>query len=251
MSQDVSSGRVVVEADPEAVAAFAAEFLVERAAATTGPFVVALSGGSTPKRLYAMLANDSYRDRFPWDRAHLFFGDERFVPPTDERSNYRMANDAMLSRVGIPSEAVHRVPTDGDPNEAAQRYARDLRGVYEARYGTDRLQPGKPLFDVVLLGLGENGHTASLFPRQPVLEERDAWVGTCVPDDAPDTRITLTYPAIRSSAAVLFLVTGGGKAPVVPKVRNKDPEQPASGIESEGELVWVLDREAAAEVRDE
>ncbi|MBE7190447.1 6-phosphogluconolactonase, partial [Jatrophihabitans endophyticus] len=148
------------------------------------------------------------------------------------------------------SESVHRIPTDGDPVEAASRYARDLRGSYEERYGgTGDLVSGKPLFDVVLLGLGENGHTASLFPRTDVLQVEDAWVGTCVPDDAPDTRITLTYPAIRSSGAVLFLVTGKGKAPVVAKVREKDPEQPSSRIASEGELIWVLDEEAASAVR--
>ena len=238
----VADARKWVLPDPDSVARAVAEWLTERACAKQGPFVIALSGGSTPRRLYQFLAAAPFAERFPWSRVELCFGDERFVPPSDESSNYRMVNQALLSQVDIPPDRVHRMPTEGDPQSAVESYARDLRGLY----GAAALQPGRPLFDVVLLGLGENGHTASLFPGTAVLEERANWVGTCVPHDAPHRRLTLTYPAIASSAHVLFLVTGEAKREVLGRVRARDPSQPASHITTEGELVWVLDQSAAA-----
>ncbi len=241
MSSDATTGRVEVLEDAEAVAQYAADFLLDRALASDGPFIVALSGGSTPKRLYEILAGGSHAERFPWNRVQLFFGDERFVPPGDESSNYRLANLAMLSHVPVPPGSVHRMPTDGDPADAARRYQREL----QVEYGSETLQPGRPLFDVVLLGLGENGHTASLFPGTDVLAERDAWVASCVPHDAPHTRLTLTYPAINSSRVVLFLVAGAGKAEVVAKVRGGDATLPSTHVTTEGELIWALDQAAA------
>lgn len=241
MTTGAAQGRLEILDDAEAVARWSADLLVERATASPGPFVVALSGGSTPRRLYEILAGGDYARRLPWDRMRLCFGDERCVPPTEADSNYAMVNQALLSKVPVPPENVFRMPTDGDLADAAWRYARDLRTLY----GADSLQPGRPLFDVVLLGLGENGHTASLFPGTDVLDETEAWVGSCQPHDAPHERLTLTYPAIASSAAVLFLVTGAGKAPVVRAVRDGDASLPAARIRSEGELVWVLDRAAA------
>jgi len=242
VSSDVKNGRVETCKDSEAVAQHVADFLTEKALAKTdGPFVIALSGGSTPKRLYEILADSKHAARFPWDRVQLFFGDERFVPVDDESNNYRMTNLALLSHVDVPPANVHRMPTDGDPADAARRYERELKTVY----GADALEPGRPLFDVVLLGLGENGHTASLFPDTDVLKETEAWVGTCVPHDAPHTRLTLTYKAIASSRYVLFLVAGASKAEVVKLVRAGDEKQPASHITTEGELVWMLDEKAA------
>ena len=241
MSSNVAEGSEWVLPDPQAVAHRVADWLTEQAEAKEGPFVIALSGGSTPKRLYEILATSEFATRFPWSRTELFFGDERFVPPQDAQSNYRMVNEALLSKVDVPHERVHRMPSEGDPEEAVQSYERDLR----ATYGSNTLRPGRPLFDVVLLGLGENGHTASLFPGTAVLEECRAWVGTCVPHDAPNRRLTLTYPAIASSAHVLFLVTGEGKRDVLGRVRTRDPAQPASHITTEGELIWVLDEKAA------
>ncbi len=237
----VGDGEAWMLPDAEALAQRAAAWLTEQALAHQGVFRVALSGGSTPKRLYEILAGAGFRERFPWSRTELFFGDERFVPAGDEASNYNMVNRALLSQVDVPPERVHRMPTEGDPEEAARAYARDLR----AAYGSDQLTPARPLFDVVLLGLGENGHTASLFPGTPVLEERHAWVGSCTPHDAPHRRLTLTYPAIASSAAVLFLVAGASKREVLAKVRAGDPAQPASHVSSEGELIWGLDEAAA------
>lgn len=239
----VAEGTEWVLPDAEAVAQRTAEWLTEQALAKDGPFSIALSGGSTPKRLYEILAGSKFAKQFPWSRTELFFGDERFVPPDSEDSNYRMVNQALLSHVDIPPERVHRMPTEGDPVEAAHAYERDLKAIY----GSDHLLPGRPLFDVVLLGLGENGHTASLFPGTAVLEERSLWVSTCVPHDAPHRRLTLTYPAIASSAYVLFLVAGASKKDVVAKVRARDPAQPSSHITTEGELIWVLDEKAAGQ----
>ncbi len=237
----VADGQEWVLPDSEAVARRVAGWLTDKALAKDGRFVIALSGGSTPRRLYEILASSQYATRFPWSRTELFFGDERFVPADDTDSNYNMVNKALLSHVEVPPEQVHRMATEGDPAEAARAYERDLR----TSYGAQRLLPGRPLFDVVLLGLGENGHTASLFPGTAVLEERNAWVGTCVPHDAPHRRMTLTYPAIASSASVLFLVAGAGKQEVLAKVRARDPAQPSSHITTEGELIWVLDEKAA------
>jgi 6-phosphogluconolactonase len=237
----VADGEEWVLADAEAVAQRVAEWLCEKALAKSGPFIIALSGGSTPKRLYEILASSKYATRFPWSRTELFFGDERFVPSDDDDSNYHMVNQALLSHVDVPPERVHRMATEGDPGEAARAYERELRSLY----GAEQLLPGRPLFDVVLLGLGENGHTASLFPDTEVLEERVAWVSTCVPHDAPHRRMTLTYPAIASSAYVLFLVAGAAKKDVVAKVRACDPALPSSHITTEGELIWVLDEKAA------
>lgn len=234
----VAEGEEWILPDAEAVAQRAAQWLTEKALAKSGSFIIALSGGSTPKRLYEILAGSH---EFPWSRTELCFGDERFVPSDHADSNYAMVNKALLSHVDVPPERVHRMATEGDPAEAAQAYQRDL----QALYGSDKLIPGRPLFDVVLLGLGENGHTASLFPGTAVLEESRAWVSTCMPHDAPNRRMTLTYPAIASSAVVLFLVAGASKKNVLAKVRARDPAQPASHVTTGGELIWALDEKAA------
>ena len=237
---------VDVYADGEAVARAAADFLIDRALEAVearGTFRLALSGGSTPKRLYQILAGPDYRDRFPWASVELFFGDERFVPHDDERSNVHMARLAMLDEVPIPAANVHIPPYGDDPAAAAAAYQRDLQQVY----GSDTLNTRGALFDVVLLGLGENGHTASLFPRTGVLDVTDAWVGWCTPDDAPNDRLTLTYPAIDSSACVLFLVVGAGKHEVLGRVLDGDRTQPAARITSRGEIRWFIDRAAAGD----
>ncbi|PYD69841.1 6-phosphogluconolactonase [Komagataeibacter swingsii] len=241
---DVKTGAMVVLPDAEAIAQHMAKWLTEQALAKKGgPFVIALSGGSTPRRLYQILASGAYRDRFPWANTQFFFGDERFVPASDPASNYNMVETEMLAHVPVPAANVHPMPTSGDPAQAAAEYQAEL----EAVYGGTVLEPGRPLFDVVMLGLGDNGHTASLFPRQPVLDERRLWVSTCVPDDAPHTRITLTYPAIHSSRHVVFMLAGAGKREAFAKVRAGDPAEPASHITTEGELIWLMDKAAAGQ----
>jgi len=225
--------------DPEAVALYAATWLTARAEAAQR-FTIALSGGSTPKQLYQLLAKAPFRDRFPWARTRLFFGDERFVPPDHPDSNYRMANEAMIAHVPIPPGQVHRWPTDGDPAEAAKDYARTLQG----HYGASRLDPGRPVFDVQLLGLGEDGHTASLFPGVAALQERDAWTAAVI-GAKPEPRLTLTYPALNSSAEAVFLVAGDGKRAILARARQHDPALPASHVAPAGRVHWFVDAAAA------
>ena len=231
-----------VLADPEALARHTAGWLAGLAAHAPGPyFTVALSGGSTPKRLYELLAEHHART-FPWERTHLFFGDERFVPPDHDDSNQRMVRRALVDHIELPAANFHPMPTDGDPAEAAHRYQAEL----QQHYRDHALEPSRPLFDVVLLGLGENGHTASLFPGTDVIENTLDWVAPCVPLDAPHTRLTLTYPAIASSRDVAFLIAGAGKRDAIARVRADDRSQPASRITSIGRVSWFLDRAAAA-----
>ena len=194
--------------DPEALARRAADVLLEAAKATEGRFAIVLSGGSTPRRLYELLAQAPYRDSFPWDRTHIFWGDERFVPHSDTRSNYRMTEEALLSRAPIARSSVHPIPTDGmTPEDAARAYERTLKSFY----GAETLDPQRPLFDLTLLGLGEDGHIASLFPGTRALSERERWV-VAVTEGASEARITLTYPVLESSRSVVFLVAGVGEA---------------------------------------
>jgi 6-phosphogluconolactonase len=206
------------------------------------PASVCLSGGSTPKRLYELLAAPKYRDTFPWKRMHWFWGDERFLPKDDPLSNYRMVRLAMLEATPIPAENIHPIPTEGlTPEEAAAAYERELK----AFYGADRLDRRRPLFDVMLLGLGEDGHTASLFPGIPVLEERTRWVAAVV-GAKPEARITLTYPALESSRDLAFLVAGPGKREILAQVRGGTTDLPAARVRPVGRLHWLLDRAAAA-----
>ncbi len=239
---DVMSAKEIVLADSGAVARYVADFLLAEAQRAPGTFRIALSGGSTPKRLYALMAEPAYAARFPWARTEFFFGDDRFVPADSPDSNRGMVEKTLFSHVDVPAANIYPMPDQGDPEAGARAY----EAVLKERYGAAVLQKGRPLFDVVMLGLGENGHTASLFPRQPVLQEKTRWVAPCVPDDAPHTRLTLTYPAIASSRIVLFLVTGSAKAAVYARVRKGDPAEPASHITSDGQIEWIVDRDAAA-----
>lgn len=228
--------------DPPALAERVAEWMTAIATAAAGPFRVALSGGSTPKALYARLASDRFRNRFPWPRILWFWGDERFVPYDHPQSNYRMAREAMLAKAPVPPENVHPIPVDGDPEEAARRYERTLRSAY----GSPGLDAARPFFDITLLGLGEDGHTASLLPGDRLLDERTRWVAA-VAQGRPEIRITLTYPILESSRHVAFLVTGDGKSAALRRVRAGDSRLPAARLHPEGELVWFVDRAAAAE----
>jgi len=225
----------------EALAQSAAEWLCMLAQASDRDFAVCLSGGSTPRRLYQRLATPAIASRFPWSRAHWFWGDERFVPHDHPDSNYRMARDALLSRVPAPADNIHTIPTEGlSPEQAAAAYETTLKRFY----GADTLAPGRPLFDVTLLGIGENGHTASLFPGQPALQETRRWV-VAVVGARSEPRITLTYPALDSSRDVAFLATGEGKRDVVARARAGDPAIPAATICPVGRLHWFMDRAAS------
>jgi 6-phosphogluconolactonase len=218
-----------------------AEWLCNLAQASDRAFAVGLSGGSTPRRLYETLAAPDIASRFPWTRAHWFWGDERFVPHDHPDSNYRMARDAFLSRVPVPDSNIHAVPTEGlSPDQAATAYEMTLRRFY----GADELAADRPLFDVTLLGIGEDGHTASLFPGQPALQERRRWTVAVVGAKA-EPRITLTYPALDSSRDLAFVVTGREKRGAVARAQRGDRAIPAAAVRPVGRLHWFMDRAAA------
>jgi 6-phosphogluconolactonase len=231
---------VEVLADPASVAERVASWLLELARAKDGLFTLCLSGGSTPSLLYQRLAQAPYRDAFPWARTHLFWGDERFVPPNNALSNYRMVREALLAHVPLPPANIHPIPTEGvSPEAAVAAYQRNLQEFYSA----DRLDPARPLFDVTLLGLGEDGHTASLFPHTAVLAERKLWVAD-VRDAKDEIRITLTYPVLESSHQVAFLVTGQPKAAILNRLIEGDDSLPAACLHPIGP-VWVFNDAAA------
>jgi 6-phosphogluconolactonase len=195
------------------------------------PGTVALAGGSTPRALYELLASDDYRDRSDWHDLEVYFGDERAVPPDHPDSNYGMADRALLSHVPLAEDAVHRIEGEADPLEAAaERYAMAL---------PDHL-------DLVLLGMGPDGHTASLFPGQEALEERNRRVmATTAADGTP--RITLTYPAIDAARHVVFLVTGESKREALDAIRRGE-DLPAGRVRpTDGDVIWIVDRAAAGD----
>jgi 6-phosphogluconolactonase len=241
-------GDLICYPDAEALARGAASWLLTHvlAAVSAGRRqpAVCLAGGSTPRRVYEILASPDVAPRFPWDRVHWFWGDERFVPHDHPDSNYRMVRAALLSRAPIPDANIHPIPTGSGlpPDAAAAAYERTLRQFY----GADALDPVLPLFDVTLLGLGEDGHTASLLPGEPVLEERTRWVAA-VAHGRPEVRITLTYPALESSRDIGFLVAGSAKRSVLARARAGDPALPATRVRaSGGRLHWLADEAAAA-----
>ncbi len=228
--------------DPEALARGAAEWLCGKAAGSGGRFAVCCSGGSTPRRLYELLAQGAIAARFPWDRVHWFWGDERFVPHDHPDSNYRMTREALLSRAPVPAGNIHPVPIQGlTPDQAAVAYEATLKDFY----GATTLDPARPLFDVMLLGIGDDGHTASLFPGNAALEETRRWV-VAVIGARSEARITLTYPALDSSRDAVFLATGAAKRSVIGRARAGDRALPSARINPVGRLHWFCDRAAVA-----
>jgi len=200
---------------------------------------MALAGGNTPREVYSTLADDPYRDRVDWDRLHLFWGDERMVPPEHEDSNFRMVKETLLDHVGIPDGNVHRIRGEIVPEQAAREYAEFLHNHFKS---------DSPRFDIILLGIGEDGHTASLFPGTDAVEECKLYtVGVFVP--RLDTwRVTLTFPVLNAAREVLFLAAGKSKSDIVQRIISiKQPakEFPASMVNPEdGTLHWMLDSEA-------
>jgi 6-phosphogluconolactonase len=236
------TGHIEIFPDPAMLARHVAGWIMSAALEAKDTFRVSLSGGSTPKTLYQLLASDEFRNQFPWQRVSWYFGDERFVPYDSPDSNYRMVREAMFAKAPVPPDNIHSIPVDGSPDDAARRYERTLQQAY----GTTSLDPTRPLFDVTLLGLGPDGHTASLLPGEPVLEERKRWVAA-VSHGRPEVRITLTYPVIESSRRVAFLVAGREKAAIFRDIRAGGSEVPAARVRPVGELFWFVDRAAAGE----
>ena len=234
---------IQVSSDSKDLARGAAEYFVARsgeAVAQKGFFTVALSGGSTPKILYELLAdpNEPFHAQVPWSRTHFFWSDERHVPPDHPDSNYRMAHEAMLSRVPVPASNVHRVRSE-NPNadEAAAEYEQTLLQLTKQTL---------PQLDLILLGLGNDGHTASIFPGSEVLDETKRLVAAPWVEKLNTFRITMTLPLLNNGAAVVFLVSGAEKAEIVKKVIEGPKLYPAQAVApTHGQLLWMLDKAAA------
>jgi 6-phosphogluconolactonase len=232
---------LLVHETPQELAQAAARDFATKAEAAIGErgrFAVALAGGSTPRATYEVLAND-YAGALDWSKVHVFFGDERTVPPNHEDSNYRMTHETLLSRVPVGS--VHRMRGELPPAEAAAAYEEELREFLGASN-----EP--PSLDLILLGIGDDGHTASLFPETSALEIHDRWVVANPVLKLETTRLTLTVPVINAARAVNFLVAGEGKADALKEILEgeADPrEYPAKLIRPEGGPVWMVDRAAA------
>jgi 6-phosphogluconolactonase len=240
-------------ADAEAVSQAAAHEFVRRAIDAiggNGRFTVALSGGSTPKRLYQLLAEPPHKDAVDWSRVEIFWGDERAVPPDHPDANYRMASEAMLQKLPIPAEHVHRVPADRPDRDAA---AADYQNEIARVFGIDPAG-SPPVFDLILLGMGPDAHTASLFPHSTALGETTKWVVSNYvakfKDQGVPHRLTMTRPLLNKAREVLFLVAGKDKADPLFEVFTGPPDSarlPSQLIKpTTGQLVWYLDVAAAA-----
>jgi len=242
-----SNRNVFVFDTSEQVAQAAAERFVDYAAASIsehGLFAVALAGGSTPRRAYELLATDQFKGRIDWTRVHLFFGDERAVASDDPQSNYHMVNDALISRVAIPAQNINRISGETEPTESAASYETELKTFF-----------GKvvwPRFDLVWLGMGADGHTASLFPGSNALQDETRWVVATRHPQTRQDRMTLTLPAINHAARVTFMVTGKDKAATLAHIlcsESVDEELPARTIRPvNGILEWLVDRAAASAI---
>jgi 6-phosphogluconolactonase len=250
MALDWESLRVRIFDDAEGVAKAAANRFVELAREATqehGRFAVALSGGSTPQRAYRLLASADYSQQVDWSKVHIFFGDERAVPPDDAESNYRMASEALLSRAGIPAENIHRINGVGNAVANARLYEDELRTFFN--------DAAWPRLDLALLGMGDDGHTASLFPGTKALDEQESLVSANWVEKLNAYRITLTAPAINHAAHIIFLVTGENKAERLNEVLGAEraplllPSQLITP--TDGSLEWFIDRAASARLERE
>jgi 6-phosphogluconolactonase len=238
--------------DAEAVARRGADLFVLAAqeAAARPAFTAALSGGHAPRPLYALLARRQFAQKIPWRRVHLYWGDERCVPPDSEASNYGMAHEAFIRHVPIPGDNVHRMRGEDEPDEAAGAYERLLSQPPALAASS---QTGLPVFDFVLLGLGPDGHTASLFPHSPALSVEDRLV-VVNQGEGTGPRLTLTYPVLNAACRAVFVVTGAAKAGIVAEVLEglRVPEaMPAQRVAPvHGAVTWLLDEAAAGELRE-
>jgi 6-phosphogluconolactonase len=244
----------IVLPTPEALAEEAAQRFADAASDAVqshGEFVVALSGGATPRSLYARLAAPPYLSSVPWSLVRVFWSDERCVPPDHAASNYRMAREALLDHVPIRAENVHRIRGEDAPALAAQAYERTLRTVLRTQRGPPRETPGARI-DLVLLGLGDDGHTASLFPGAHDVPDGEAWVVARYHEASSQWRVTLTPVLINAAAEVLFLVSGEAKAAIVRRVfvgPRQPQELPAHLIApAGGRMLWLLDAAAARDL---
>lgn len=248
MAEEVAGAEWIVFPDKEALSLDAAYRFAALAAQRTGkgaPFSAALSGGSTPAMLFELLAAEPFKSAIDWRYIHLFFGDERCVPPDNADSNYRQANELLFTRVPLPDKNIHRIQGElPDHDEGARQYEAELRRFFSLK-GDE-----PPRFDLVMLGMGPDGHCASLFPHKPALQEKTRLAAVSEPGLKPFVpRITLTYPAINSAAEILFLVAGSDKAETLARVLPgpADPDTlPSQAVTpTNGKLTWLVDRDAA------
>jgi len=236
--------KVIAATDPAALAKTAADHVLARIVANGERVAICLAGGSSPKQLFELLATDAYRSQIPWERVQWFIGDERLVPANDPLNNMAMARRTFLDR-SAPAANVHPIATEGiDAGESARRYEAELQSFY----GADRLDPVRPLFDLVLLGVGPDGHTASLFPGYPAAEETSRWA-VDVPEAHVEPfvpRVTLTLPALGSCREMLFEASGAGKRAILTRVFDGE-DLPAGRARSKGETIWLVDQAALPE----
>lgn len=238
----------------------AADFIVEHINTVLqkqSRYTIALSGGSTPKALHELLASDAYKSHIDWSKLHFFWGDERFVPFDDERNNAKMAFDTLLDKVPVNKDFVHIMQTVNiTPEASAEAYDKILHDYFplvHTHHAEDH-PDNTPFttFDLIILGIGDNSHTLSLFPHYPIIFEENKWVDTFYLDEQNMYRVTLTHPVANHSACVMFLVAGAGKAEAMKHILkdayNPD-EYPAQIIQPKGELHWFLDEAAAAEIK--
>ena len=236
--------QVRVFQDLEELSRVAAELffaLSKKSIATRGRFVVALSGGSTPHRLYSLLGSPWYRNNIDWSRVYLFWTDERCVPNDHPESNYRLAHDAFLSRVPLPAQNIHRIRGEDEPRKAAEAYEDELQNFFSG--------VGAIVFDLIILGVGEDGHTASLFPGSPALDERMRPAVPIYLEEPKINRVTLTLPVLNHAAQVLFLASGRAKAGTVHEiVEDGNPKQYPAGLVQplQSSAMWLIDREASS-----
>jgi 6-phosphogluconolactonase len=238
------AAHVIAVPDAAALAQAAADRLMARIAANSGRVAICLTGGSSPRKLYALLAGDTYRTKVPWQRVHWFIGDERFVGADDPLNNMGVARRIFLDRCA-PASNIHPIPTDtANPDQSARRYESELQSFH----GGDALDPARPLFDLVLLGVGPDGHIASLFPDYPAISETSRWV-TGVPKAHVDPfvpRVSLTLPALNSCREMLFEMSGPDKRAILTRVLAGE-NLPANRAQSTGETIWLADSAALPE----
>jgi len=255
---------VIISKNIEALSEHVAEWIVDYIHKTLqleDRFTIALSGGGTPKKLHLLLASDQFKNRIDWQKLHVFWGDERYVPFNDDRNNAKMAFDTLLDHVPVPKSQIHIMRTDIDPEESAKEYENILREYFPGAAGY-KLQAASDLtshvsrlttFDLVLLGLGDNAHTLSLFPGEEIIHEQDHWVRSVFVKEISMQRITLTAPVVNLSKRIAFLVSGRDKTGAVSHVLSNDyaPDRyPAQVIKPvNGELVWFLDEAAAMGIK--
>lgn len=244
---------IVLVADEQQLAATTAEIVADAmrtAVANDGVFRIALAGGSTPRLVHGVLATEPRYRTLPWSRTEIFWGDERTVPPDHPDSNYRMAHETLLSKVPIDPSRVFRIPADDpDPHQAAERYAQVIRAAFASQGAA------VPRFDLILLGCGTDGHTASLFPGNVALLERERLVVAAWAAALNTWRVTMTFPLINAATQVTFMVSGAGKAAAVAAAleppRDATPPPAALVQPINGRVTWVLDRDAARYLRSE